>query len=380
MACPTEENSGLIDLVGPLQENILANIAVKKSPLQLSFSPRTTLPSLYQNQLDDLTGHTCIIHRNTYHIINIQITKPMHNGYQLPGQVASSQGDLILTFVPKSLGNMEQSTFQGIVLCFPIYISNETTNGKYIEQLLFSSDTIRPESISSLATVFSLSKQPQSSLAYSTCFETVDGRQQFHMNTLYVHIFPRGIELKSSSWEGIKNALGNQLKPYEVPTVIRGTSGSSNTPNSTLYTYTVESGTKKMGSLSPEGQLYKTSISTSSTLFTNRFEYFKSSPMDNTLVTKQYKTSQYKCVPFDQLRDLKSPNDLKNSYVMPGGKDLGTVLEDKQKIAEKQKEGQIKTDTLTTAQIEGIIGGTIGVIVVGVLAVYFSTRLSSNRS
>lgn len=378
MACPTEENSGLIDLVGPLQENMISSIATQKSPLQLSFSPRTTLPTLYQNQLDDLTGHTCILHRNTYHIINIQLTKPMHNGYQLPGQVVSPQAELILTFVPKSLGNMEESTFKGLLLCFPIYISNETTNGKYIEQLLFSKDA--PESISSLSTLFSLSKHKQTSFAYATCFETVDGRDQFHTNTLYVHVYPRGIELKSSSWEGIKNVLGNQWRPYEVPTVIRGTSGSSNRANSTLYTYTIENGAKKKGSLSPEGQLYKTSISTSSDSFRNRFEYFKSSPMDNTLVTKQYKTSQYKCVPFDQLRDLKSPNDLKNSYVMPGGKDLGTVLEDKKTITEKQKEGEIKTNTLTTAQMEGIIGGTIGVIVVGVLAVYFSTRLSSNRS
>jgi hypothetical protein len=77
---------------------------------------------------------------------------------------------------------------------------------------------------------------------------------------------------------------------------------------------------------------------------------------------------------------VKPPNDIKNSYVIPGGKDLSDVLGMKQDAAAAQKKGDIVSTGLSTDQIETIVGATVGAVVVGMLAVYFSSRLSSNRS
>ena len=81
------------------------------------------------------------------------------------------------------------------------------------------------------------------------------------------------------------------------------------------------------GSLTPydtSGTTNKT-ISVSSDYFRNRLEYFilpprSSSRQFNTEQCPYYKTSQYKCMPFNQLKDLS------NNYVIPGSKTLNTIL------------------------------------------------------
>lgn len=376
MACPSDNNSGILQLTGPIQESSLERISTKNAPIKLSLSPRSTIPALLGNQIDDITGHTCSLtakNSKTYQLISVQICEVTHRGYQLPRQTTTPSAELILSFAPTSVGNMEISAYNGLLVCFPIYESGQTEYGGYLEQLISGSTDTK---VSSLQTLFQNDPkdQTQTSLAYSTCFETVSSNGSMTSHNVYVMVFPKGIQLKASVFQGLRSRLGS-FKPYEAPTAIRGS-------DPTLLTYVMSNGKKVKSTTSPEGRLYKIPMTSSSDEFINRFEYFKEAPTSTggPSSKKAYKTTQYKCVPFDQLRDLATPNDLKNSYVIPEGKTLGDVLGLQKDVADAQKKGDVNTNTLTTGQIETIIGASIGIIVVGALAIYFSSRLSSNRS
>lgn len=370
MACPSDNNSGLVKLVGPIQDFTLKSISYNSFPVHLSISPRTTVPSLLGNQIDDITVHTCSYKGKTYQLMSIQICEVTHSGYQLPGQSISPRAELILSFSPKSGGNMEDVSLKGILMCLPIYPTSETIRGQYLHQLV--SEPANATAVSTIESLFRAGKDgiTQTSLAYTTCFETENKTKNLTSHGLYVIVFPNGIEIQSSAWEQLASRIGT-LKKYQTPTAIRGT-------DPTLLTYTMASGKKIKNLVSPEGYLYQTTIETASTQFTNRFEYFKQAPTaKSTLDKKTYKTTQYKCMPFDQLRNLQSPNDIKNSYVIPDGMSLGNLLETQKKVAEEQKKGDVQTMTLSTGQIETIIGASVGALVVGVLAFYLSNRLSS---
>lgn len=375
MACPSGDHSGILEITGPIQETSLTRISVNDPPIMLSTSSRTTIPTLIGNQIDDITGHTCNRSGRTYNLVSIQLCEVTHRGFQLPRQTTTPAAELILSFAPKSTGNMELSSYGGLLVCFPIYESGQTNHGVYLEQLLSGSTDSK---VSSLQTLFQNdpSDQSQTSLAYTTCFETVSSDGRLSSHNLYVIVFPMGIELKAATFQGLRSRVGT-WKPYEVPTAIRGI-------DPTLLTYTYSNGIKIRSSSSSEGRMYKTQLTSSSDEFINRFEYFKKSPTftGSTIASnKLYKTTQYKCMPFDQLRNLATPNDLKNSYVIPNGASMSDVLEKDKTLTDAKKNGDVfRNNSLTTGQIETIIGASIGVIVVGVLAVYFSSRLSSNRS
>jgi len=59
MYCPPDVNTGFIQLVGPIQQADLNNITVKSYPLSISFAPRTTVPTLMGNRIDESTENTC---------------------------------------------------------------------------------------------------------------------------------------------------------------------------------------------------------------------------------------------------------------------------------------------------------------------------------
>jgi hypothetical protein len=257
-------------------------------------------------------------------------------------------------------------------MCFPIYSKSNTKHGQYLKQLI--TDT-QSTDVVTLENLFkeNADDKSQTSLAYTTCFETENKNTQMTSHGLYVIVFPNGAHVESSSLEKLYSRIGT-LKKYQTPTAIRGT-------DPTLLTYVMANGKKIKSMLSPEGYLYRTSIETSSSNFTDRFEYFKVPPSARSSTAKKaYKTTQYKCVPFDQLRNLETPNDIKNSYVIPDGMTMSDVLDQQKKMSEDQKKGDVQTTTLSTGQIETIIGASVGAMVVGVLVFYFSSRLSSNRS
>jgi len=218
----------------------------------------------------------------------------------------------------------------------------------------------------------------QSSIAYKTCFETIDLNGTPSSKSLYVVVFPKGIVLSEPIFGQLMLELNTTLQPYMVPPAIRG-------GDSTLRSYKYDDEGNKVPTItSQDGIIYATPLSSCTDEFRHRFEYFtlpprlpKSSGKFNTEQCPYYKTTQYKCMPFNQLSDLSG------EYVIPGNKTLDTILYEQQQVAEKEVSGSAQTNTttstsLTTEQIEGIIAGVAGVAIVGIIMLKVGSWISKN--
>ena len=98
MFCPSDVNTGFIDLVGPISQQDLNTITVKSYPLSLSFKPRTTPPSLIGNRIDESTENTCSYRGNKFSLVDVQICNVVSKGYNLPGKTSKSVAELVLSF------------------------------------------------------------------------------------------------------------------------------------------------------------------------------------------------------------------------------------------------------------------------------------------
>lgn len=390
MSCPSDSNSGFIELTGTIPLMKLNEIAINKAPLTLSISPRTTIPSILSgNEIDDTTGNTCIYNGNTYDLVSIQICSVMNKGYILPGENKQPVAELILSFVSRSTNSSIQP-YSGILLCIPIYDSGNSVYSGYIDQLINTSTVIDPSSISTLDSIFYTESNAsvQTSLAYTTCFETVGPNREFSHHSLYVLVFPNGIQLQQSAYQTLLTKLVKPLPQYRVPPAIRGT-------DHTLQNYIMNNGKKEVKSISIEGFIYTTPIASCSSDFVNRFEYYAHAPRlsgNNRRIKSQCQSSsnrktatvdgssvdtiQYKCVPFDKL-DKWPLSDIPHSYVIPEGKTSAQMFSDMNNMKNNQTSGDKKVEGLSTGQIEGIIGGTISVIIVSLLAIKASSWLSN---
>lgn len=163
----------------------------------------------------------------------------------------------------------------------------------------------------------------QYSLAYKTCFETLDENNSPVSRSLYVVVFPNGIHLSQQNYQQLILQLGGQLYTYNSPPAIRNT-------EQTIRTYNFDNqGNKQPLTLSADGIIYRTPLSSCTDEFVNRFELFTKPPRLPTVKFQNdscpyYQTSQYKCVPFNQLKDLSG------NYVIPGGNTtLQNILDNK---------------------------------------------------
>jgi hypothetical protein len=224
--------------------------------------------------------------------------------------------------------------------------------------------------IANLQTIFYEDEKDttHTSLAYKTCFETVDSSKNPSSKTLYIVVFPNGIHITQQNYQQLLLQIGGTLKPYMCPPVIRNAEETVR-----LYKYDDE-GRKVTTATSRDGQIYRTPLSSCTDEFKQRFEYFKLPPRLPSKfkedVCPYYKTSQYKCVPFNQLKDLSG------NYVIPGNKTLDTILYEKQKV-EGDETKPIKA-SINTEQIEGIVAGIAGVFIASVLAIKVGSWISKN--
>jgi hypothetical protein len=232
--------------------------------------------------------------------------------------------------------------------------------------------------VPNLETIFYSSNNDtsQSSVAYKTCFETFESNGTPTSKSLYVVVFPGGITLSDQVFGQLILELNINLQPYMVPPAIRG-------GDSTLRGYKYDDdGNKVPTIISQDGIIYATPLSSCTDEFRHRFEYFTLPPRLPKAVfgTEQcpyYKTTQYKCMPFNQLRDLSG------EYVIPGNKTLDTILYEQQQAAEKEVSGSAQTNTttstsLTTEQIEGIVAGVAGIAIAGIILLKVGSWISKN--
>ena len=244
--------------------------------------------------------------------------------------------------------------------------------------------------VATLESIFSSNDaQKQTSFSYKTCFEVIDFEQNIRSKNLAVFVFPYGIQVTSATLELLKLKLNYKLPTYAIPGELREDKG-------TLFSYRVGSSGDKTFTkmdISKTGNVYTTKISSCSNEFKNRFEYFTESPRlpkpsvsglsatsatsatsgvsDETTASTYYKTSQYKCVPFDQRADLSG------NYVIPGNKTLDTILNEQKQVEEKQKKGDSSTKSMTTDDIENYVAMAIGGTIVLAVFVRFAISLSS---
>ena len=444
MYCPSDVNTGFIKLTGPIQQQYLDRITVKRHPLTVHFAPRSTPPTLVGNRIEESTENTCTYKGKSFSLQDVQICSVIHSGYVLPGQTGQPVAELVLTYRPKTIGN-DLSNLSGLLLTVPIYDSGPPLYDEYLNQLVDSSlsscnYSYQPgtnygtpdyqqlpnlsltncvksccgdpnclaytyqsgtchlkNSTSQLTTIQDQSYQSgaidrghprqapppsamvptlqsifyawpddnrQVSFGYTTCFETMDRNGQPHSKSLFILHFPIGIHLLPSIFQQFVLGANGVLPSYMLSPAIRGTDG-------TLQTYYFDPNGKKVGTqTSADGILYKTALPTCNNEFIDRFEYFTKSPRPPTAALggsnekcPTYKTSEYKCVPFDETTDLKD-----GIYVKPGtNRTLNTVLDEKKAV--KNKQDNPNQPTISIATLEAIIGGTVGgvVLVVGII-------------
>lgn len=481
MFCPSDVNTGFIQLVGPIQQQDLTTITVKSYPLSISFAPRTTIPSLVGNRIDESTENTCTYRGQRFSLVDVQLSTPVSKGYILPGQTNEPVAELILSF---SANNAAQdlSALSGILMCVPIYDSGNPSHADYLNQLIdpdvpscsythlvgsdytggdynnipnsslnscikaccddvnclaytFANGTCymknsipnirktgdtsmvtgtvnhnvknkgscpvpncpkpncdgkhkkkddkKKSGVPNLETIFYSSPEDtsQSSIAYKTCFETIDTNNLPTSRSLYIVVFPNGITLTQAGFQQLLLQLNGKLPTYTIPPAIRG-------GDSTLRSFKFDDdGNKVPTIISQDGIIYSTPISSCTDEFRHRFEFFTSPPRLPASVSAKwnddkcpyYKTSQYKCMPFNQLRDLGTLSG--GTYVIPGNKTLDTLLYEKQKAQSQENAGDLnasKENTLTTEQIEGIVAGVAGLAIASIIILKVGSWISNH--
>jgi hypothetical protein len=247
-----------------------------------------------------------------------------------------------------------------------------------------SSSSSNPNSL--VSTLESLLYQPNgttthSVMAYATCFET----QKPATHSLYVMVFPKGIRMRSSSYQQLLLRTNGSLPTYRIPPVIRG-------GEPTLLRYRMDNGRKVPTEFSAQGEIYRTTVSTCTEEFQTRFGHFLLPSRSSASSASSKKgsalggsngatgcgrltTEQYKCVPFNEATDLSG------NIVIPGNSTLEDILKKQKESKEgtsqqgKQEQGSLP---LAAETIEGIIGGGIGGILLG-YAVYRGMTYIFNR-
>ena len=206
----------------------------------------------------------------------------------------------------------------------------------------------------------------QVSLAYMTTFNTVNSSDVINATKkLYIVVFPNGIRMTPSTYQqlflqmrSMNPSITQALLPYYVPLEIRN------------YDYTLasfeinSSGNKVIKRTSNKGEISQTIIASCDSQFKNRVEYFIKPPYYLSKTIKSfnsekcpyYKTTEYKCVPFNQLHDLSGVNQ--DAYVIPGNSTLQDIIDGNKSSSESSASISMATDDIivyTTTAVCGII-------------------------
>jgi hypothetical protein len=273
--------------------------------------------------------------------------------------------ELVLSFSANNAA-ADCESLSGILLCVPIYDSGTPNHNAYLDRIIDSDnkDYINTDNtpiVPNLETIFYESKNDttQSSFAYKTCFETYNEKSKnLSSKSLYIIVFPNGITLRANMYQKLRTKL-NILPSYSVPASISG-------GDPTLKDYRFVDGKKIPTNISTDGNIYSTSISGCDDNFKHKFEYFTLPPhtSSNKLNSEQcpyYQTSQYKCVPFNQSKDLSG------NLVVPGNKTLETILSERKETEKNATTIDTGSKTLTTDEIEGIVAGVAGAAIVAII-------------
>jgi len=370
MFCPSNANTGLIQLVGPIVSHDISSMTQPTPPLSIRFGPRSTPPTLTSGHRieEDTSANTCKYGTTQCSLVDVQISKPAHTGYNLPGNTDTPIAELILSFKADS----EPSSpidISGVLMCLPIYESGLASHSEYLNQV-FEHDATKPNT-ASLESLFysSDTDTSQTSFGYRTCFETQNSEGRVGSHSLFVNVYPRGIQLPSASYR----LPSNSLSAYQLPPGLRG-------GDATVRTYTVnDDGSKVAKQIDNSGVMYTTPLSSCSDSFkSGGFEYFTSPPrrmgsskfsQKSVGANKCPTIGQYKCMPFDQLRDENG-----NYAKVQDGTCLKDIINDTSSTNPSNNQNA----SYSTAEIEGIVGGVLGGTLLLLGIVFAVSKLSKS--
>jgi len=372
MTCPIGNNSGLITLTGGIATLQLQSISPGENTLPfelLTFPTRSTPPTSRGTFIDEVNPekNICTVDGNRGILVGIQICTTTHTGYRLPGNTRTPVAELILSFHVKTRA-AGSAVYHGILLCLPIYdaIPSQQHHHEYLTAIMTGSMTADASTIPSLSSLFYSSKRDTSqvSLSYKTCVEVKEAQaaQTFSTKSLAVFVFPHGIHIASNI---LQPFLAQKVpQKFRLPSLIRE-------DKATAKSYRFNNGVKEITETSSEGVLYTTTINSCNDEFKGKIQYFVRPPpipsvSSSSTTTTKLTTSQYKCVPFDKLKNVEA------------GERVNLTLKDVINTQERFRIGQDATRTtgLSPEQMEAIIAGSIigvGVIAWVIYAVHYRT-------
>lgn len=380
MLCPIDSTSGFIKLNSVITTSSIEQIKQDIHSLTITPDPSKAIRSLNKNRINEDNSSNKLIYNNViYTLIDVQITKLVHEGYRFPGNTSQAVAELILTY---GKNNTDPT---GVLLCFPIYTnSNRESNASYLKQISLDNMEAGNQGVG----FASLFPNDSKSLAYKTCFDTSfrsNNRNQTNNYSLYVVVFPDVIFMTNTDFLKLKTKIigtqGIDLPQYAIPPGLRNV-------EDTVVAYKIvtenNKGVKEVTETSRDGIIYSSFMSCNTDEFNTKFEYFSKPPEIATSSGQRrlesqscpyYKTTQYKCVP------LNKATDLSGNYVIPGNKTLDKVLSEEDELVKKQltsaKGGDITS--LTTEDILGISAGIVGITLAGIVLLKVNSWLSKNE-
>jgi hypothetical protein len=323
--CPIGAFQATQQLTGPITQTILTQIENRDKPFFLDIEPRGIRPTVIKDRyIQDSQNNFIEMNGIKYTIFSgIEISKPVHTGYIIPQQPANLSPVAELLFGAMSLINPQSPKIA--LICFPIFITNNTSAySSYLDQLW------NPEAkVANLQTLFldSANDIKQVSINYSFCNKNMNN---IHTN---VYVFPIGISMPSTSWQKLINLIG---------------SPKDSSFQSSLLTVTSED-------------------------FKKHFLYYSKPPglrgKFNSSVCPAYKTSEYKCVPFDRIRDLDGDKVVLNR---------ASTLSERLSKQDTAKENAINSVGLpsTDAQVGIIVAATAGASLGALLLIWAVSTIS----
>lgn len=292
-------NKGFVIVQGGISALQLSTISLDINTVTVSFAPRTTVPSLTSNHIDDTTGNSCSFMGKQYSLLDIQITTPCHTGYVLPDFSMTPSMEMVLTFVNRT------ATYSVVLLCLPIYnTTGDPNHTQYLSQLLRPDPTQKAVTLESMFYNDTRNYSFQKSFAYKTSAISIDSNKTKKTYKIQIMYFPFGLQLDGATYATLSSKLGT-LIPYSLNASI--TDGlplflSTNKDGSIIVT-----NNRQMPTTGP--------IATSSDMFINTFEYFTVPPRRSTVKPGSTPRScqpatNYKCVPFDKTKNYRQDGNL----------------------------------------------------------------------
>jgi hypothetical protein len=342
--CPIDTQTGFIHLTGPITQDALTSIQVTSAPFTASFAPRQNKPLIQSTFIDDGTNNTILYNSIRYQLDNlIQICKPTHSGYSLPGATATRppEMELVLTYTNMNAGGSYPT---GILVILPIYVSEYSVSYHANYLLQFLGDAYP---VSTLQTLFTTGNEidiNMKALSYMSGIDIVESNNKANKTYIRCFYFTKGIEIAPREYAQLKSLMTSNgtvsIPDFHLPYSLRYNSGK------TVLEYTIRDGIKFPTNMSDAGLISRMQLSTASQEFRTKFQYFMKpiliTTKDGGTTCPYYPTSKYKCVPFNALRDLSG------NQVIPGGVTLDSVIND-------------KTNAVKTVSAVSVGSGAVGV-------------------